>query len=1020
MDWAFEYPVPDEKENDVQQDGEKAVEMETLYRNACVEFEYATRALARAYGDAALADAKGAGIRPKFGRARGNATPADDEDWEPEGTASLRANRDILATKVRVAWLRLKPYVNKRKASKSPELVRQHTPQPRSPKAARRSTNRSPCIRARWPRCKREMRMASQNSAGNAKQNAYSTVIVDHLLARLAAAFSTTTTRGGTLGCFEQLCLDAICLDLRPRLHTCTAAYTARLRTLDSGPPSPRYSALDNGGGGIAHSATRGHTAAGCGRRTTGVDRLRNDRPHHGGSTARSGVHHHRWRPYPRSTKVCVRQHGESGLTAECQSDSAHPHASVRAALLAYSELSRASRARAWFVLSVSFFRLEMADARIALLDLRAQLRHQRRQPLHLACRATAIRTPAAAAAGPESCLTAPKLLVSTGAAAGAAAGADLTGEAARTGVDLTGEAARAGVDTGAAAALGAGAEATGVGAAAAVAAGTVAPLLTPLPVSRLMRREDVRLERLGLARHAERHRLDRCARDLVRLGDLVFVRVEEAARHKGQPALWLARLGLGEVVQLVVFELIVADVAVALAGEEDNVVVAPEGHDDAAARVERHLLERASGEVGRVPQEHLAVGHLGEAGGDGTLLVAAPHHARALDPAVRVGNLHRVLALSRVERADLAVARGGDERGAGVVPVERLDRVAEAAQADAGRRRGGGGVRHVKQLHHMVARRCRQHVGGGGVPDHLAHLAAAGRDAREGLKVLDAAVALALLVGPVELLERGVVHLPEPDGAVVGGGGDKVVLERTEGRVEHRGGVAAAERVDVRQLARAAHGDHGEGTTARRIPVDREVLAVGGDEVGVPRIVGDLDVFVARLLLAHVWIDVAVLGRSDEATHVARVKSRSEERGARSEERGARGVGWMGWKGKKVGVMLTSADAVRHFEPHAALSVSLPVSLSLCLSLSLSSPNVGHCSCAVRSSPSMHCAASALRPARLPTPEHSQFSTAQRDWTGPGRRRRASKGCAGRSIGCHFGLSCRVEAQQPEEAKLH
>ncbi|GAK66304.1 phosphatidylinositol transporter protein [Moesziomyces antarcticus] len=111
MDWAFEYPVPDEGENDIQKDAQTAGEMETLYRDACVEFEYATRALARAYGDAALADAKGAGIRPKFGRARGNATPVDDEDWEPEGTASLRANRDILATKVRVAWLRLKPYV---------------------------------------------------------------------------------------------------------------------------------------------------------------------------------------------------------------------------------------------------------------------------------------------------------------------------------------------------------------------------------------------------------------------------------------------------------------------------------------------------------------------------------------------------------------------------------------------------------------------------------------------------------------------------------------------------------------------------------------------------------------------------------------------------------------------------------------------------------------------------------------------------------------------------------------------
>lgn len=113
LDWSFSYPIPEPDENDIQNDTATAEQLETLYRNACIEFEYATRALARAYSDAALSDAKGTGIRPKFGRAHkeGSTAHDDDDDWEPEGVASLRANRDILATKVRVAWLKLKPYV---------------------------------------------------------------------------------------------------------------------------------------------------------------------------------------------------------------------------------------------------------------------------------------------------------------------------------------------------------------------------------------------------------------------------------------------------------------------------------------------------------------------------------------------------------------------------------------------------------------------------------------------------------------------------------------------------------------------------------------------------------------------------------------------------------------------------------------------------------------------------------------------------------------------------------------------
>lgn len=100
LDWTFSYPPPDEGENDIQKDEEKAEELGMAYRTSCMEFEYATRALSRAYAEAGLEDGVG-GVRGKFA----------EEDWEPDGVASLRANRDILATKVRVAWLKLKPYI---------------------------------------------------------------------------------------------------------------------------------------------------------------------------------------------------------------------------------------------------------------------------------------------------------------------------------------------------------------------------------------------------------------------------------------------------------------------------------------------------------------------------------------------------------------------------------------------------------------------------------------------------------------------------------------------------------------------------------------------------------------------------------------------------------------------------------------------------------------------------------------------------------------------------------------------
>ncbi|KAN0062650.1 hypothetical protein ACQY0O_004840 [Thecaphora frezii] len=134
LDFRFEFPEPDAGENDVQKDAATHAELESAYQDVVAEFESATRALARSY--AAASDDRqrsiGAFLGGKLARGRRASSGSDgegggrgggdggdsaepsgdgDEEREDEGTANLRAMRDVLATKLRVAWLRLKPYV---------------------------------------------------------------------------------------------------------------------------------------------------------------------------------------------------------------------------------------------------------------------------------------------------------------------------------------------------------------------------------------------------------------------------------------------------------------------------------------------------------------------------------------------------------------------------------------------------------------------------------------------------------------------------------------------------------------------------------------------------------------------------------------------------------------------------------------------------------------------------------------------------------------------------------------------
>jgi len=60
---------------------------------------------------------------------------------------------------------------------------------------------------------------------------------------------------------------------------------------------------------------------------------------------------------------------------------------------------------------------------------------------------------------------------------------------------------------------------------------------------------------------------------------------------------------------------------------------------------------------------------------------------------------------------------------------------------------------------------------------------------------------------------------------------------------------VAAEQGQNIGQLAALVDGNDSEGTAAASLPIDREVLGVGLDQVGVPGILGDAEVVVTLFL---------------------------------------------------------------------------------------------------------------------------------------------------------------------------
>lgn len=109
MDWVFEYPLPQPEENDLHNDITKRDRLQEEYFTLCFEFERATSAVAR------VLEKTSSRRREIYKSAHYDIDDAASfvggaEYDEPPELASLKARRDVLATKLRVAWLKLAPY----------------------------------------------------------------------------------------------------------------------------------------------------------------------------------------------------------------------------------------------------------------------------------------------------------------------------------------------------------------------------------------------------------------------------------------------------------------------------------------------------------------------------------------------------------------------------------------------------------------------------------------------------------------------------------------------------------------------------------------------------------------------------------------------------------------------------------------------------------------------------------------------------------------------------------------------
>jgi hypothetical protein len=113
-DWGYSYPPPEEHENDAQLDTARRAELQAAHDAAAAEFERLTRQVARAYSSRrAAVPRRSSDADPTSAATTDSEFDEDDEDDDAHAdiAADVKALRDVAATRLRVAWLRLMPYI---------------------------------------------------------------------------------------------------------------------------------------------------------------------------------------------------------------------------------------------------------------------------------------------------------------------------------------------------------------------------------------------------------------------------------------------------------------------------------------------------------------------------------------------------------------------------------------------------------------------------------------------------------------------------------------------------------------------------------------------------------------------------------------------------------------------------------------------------------------------------------------------------------------------------------------------
>ena len=359
---------------------------------------------------------------------------------------------------------------------------------------------------------------------------------------------------------------------------------------------------------------------------------------------------------------------------------------------------------------------------------------------------------------------------------------------------------------------------------------------------------EEIVLEDIRLTGNAEGDGLDLSSSGLVETHDFVVGDIDGGLGESAHTLLG----SVGGVLRKEVDDLVVVDnlvetnVTVSLtSSEEDRGRVVPEGHDDTSSVIDG-LLDEGLRHLRGVPDGETTLRLLVETSREDESLAAEPGGASSLDSLMGL-NLSGGGTRARIDDTELLILAESRDQRTIPVPLDGLD--------DSGVTINGvllSTLLDIPDLNLEVNSRSSEDVVGNRV---------------EGDRTSLTTMTTQLLSGSGGSLGTVLRDRPDLDGRVLRGSGQDVVVEGGEGNIQNRGGVTL-DQSDLRQLSSVLQGDDGSSTTSTSSPADGKELRVDRAVVGVPGVLGDLEVGIGLIQLGGRAENVTELRLTNELGH--------------------------------------------------------------------------------------------------------------------------------------------------------